>query len=298
MPGRNMFGLRSQPSAETLAGNGPTSTYPAPPSASATPEALASVAGGTASPASKTPSSPDDPVTKSPNTAQVAGFDISPGYATPASGTSQPNMSAAQANGIHNNGAPAGSEQPVAAASGYTFGSKALTPKSEPPAPESIPAVAASDASSYAKNSSYAPPASGLKTPSTGFTPPPGIEDPTPGGSVQLPTTVDPVAAQSGGGYTMPTDSPAVAAIAPPKPDVVEPPTADVANAFEPPAADAPDFSTASAEASVTAPSVSIGTPSPTVSSGQGGYMPGSTSTDHGYPTGEVDSSAGGSFYR
>jgi hypothetical protein len=109
---------------------------------------------------------------------------------------------------------------------------------------------------------------------------------------------MDPVAAKPAGGYTMPTDSPAVAAIAPPKSGAVESPTEEVANAFEPPAADAPEFSTASAESSVTAPSVSIGTPSSTVSSDRGGYMPGSTSTDHGYPTGEVDASAGGSFYR
>ncbi len=43
----NMFS-RSEPSAEVLAGSGPTTTYPAPPSTRAQPEAIASIAGGTA----------------------------------------------------------------------------------------------------------------------------------------------------------------------------------------------------------------------------------------------------------
>jgi hypothetical protein len=294
MPGRNMFGIRSGPSAEALAGNGPTSTYPAPPSASATPEAIASIAGGTGGPSNSKGSPAGGPETKSATTAQVAGFDISPGYATPASGAGQPNMSAAQANGIYNNGASGGSGKSVAAASGYTFGSKALTPKSEPPA--STPKT--SGASSYAKNSSYAPPADGFKTPSTSFTPPKGMTASTPAAPVEVPTPTDPVAAAPSGGYTLPTDSPAFAAIAPAKPDVVESRTEEESNGFAPPAAISPDFSTASAAASVTAPSVSIGTPTPNLSSGSSGYMPGSTSTDHGYPTGDVESTNGGSFYR
>ena len=48
MPRMNLFSFGSRPSAEDLAGSGPTTTYPAPPSASATPNAIASVAGGTA----------------------------------------------------------------------------------------------------------------------------------------------------------------------------------------------------------------------------------------------------------
>ncbi len=52
----NMFSLRGEPSPEALAGSGPTTTYPVPPSESATPEAIASVAGGTGA-------SPTSPVT-------------------------------------------------------------------------------------------------------------------------------------------------------------------------------------------------------------------------------------------
>jgi len=50
MPKMNMFGMSKEPSAETLAGSGPSVTYPAPPSSAASPEAIASVAGGTAIP--------------------------------------------------------------------------------------------------------------------------------------------------------------------------------------------------------------------------------------------------------
>lgn len=46
--GMNLF-ARKGPSAEALAGTGPSTTYPAPPSGSATPQAIASIAGGTSS---------------------------------------------------------------------------------------------------------------------------------------------------------------------------------------------------------------------------------------------------------
>ena len=48
MPSLNLFAKRGEPSPETLAGSGPTSTYPLPPSETASPEAIASVAGGVA----------------------------------------------------------------------------------------------------------------------------------------------------------------------------------------------------------------------------------------------------------
>ena len=92
MPGMNMFGLRGKPSSEALAGSGPSATYPAPPSDSLTPEAIASIAGGTIS-AGEPVTSPDEPITPSYATAQVSGTG-GPGYATQASGTSKPNMAA------------------------------------------------------------------------------------------------------------------------------------------------------------------------------------------------------------
>ncbi len=59
----NMFS-RSEPSAEVLAGSGPTTTYPSPPSTRATPEAIASIAGGTT--VDKTESAPETPGATSP----------------------------------------------------------------------------------------------------------------------------------------------------------------------------------------------------------------------------------------
>jgi len=142
LPGMGMFASRG-PSAEALAGAGPSTTYPVPPSHTATPEAIASVAGGTALPATN---SEADSIT-----AQVAGIEISPGYALSAGaqpGATGPNMAAAEANGVYSvkntdavpsfaanpsskppsfspDAPTSTSEQPT----GYTFGSKALTPK-------------------------------------------------------------------------------------------------------------------------------------------------------------------------
>ncbi|MEM9368131.1 MAG: hypothetical protein AAGD07_19220 [Planctomycetota bacterium] len=55
MPRWNLFSKRGEPSAETLAGSGPTVTYPTPPSNAASPQAIASVAGGTQPAAANVP---------------------------------------------------------------------------------------------------------------------------------------------------------------------------------------------------------------------------------------------------
>jgi hypothetical protein len=302
MPGRNMFGMRTQPSAAALAGSGPTTTYPAPPSESATPEAIASIAGGTAVPE-------QGPETQRATTAQVAGIDVTPGYATPASSASATNMGAAQANGIYAGG---GSEadKSVAPVSGYTFGSKALTPKIEAPKTEVAPSADVGGAS-YARNSSYPMPTDKLSVPSTSISTPPGSsyaapQTPTTSPEIASPTATAsaPAAAKSvsrpAGGYSLPTDSPAIAAIAPSSPETIEPAAQPDAtgNAFAPPAATSPDFSTANAAGSVTAPGAAAGVPVSASPAVGGGYMPGSTSTDHGYPTGDIESISGGSFYR
>lgn len=176
----NLFSFRSEPSPEALAGDGPTTTYPVPPSESATPEAIASVAGGTGSPNSPiTPSIPKSPA------AQVASLNTTPSYVSPAT-----NMSAAQANGFH--GAttkPAGFQTPSAnpppispgtmvpdvkapqtTTSGYQFGTN--------------PAAKASGGSSYNIPSSYT-------TPSTEL-------------SAAAPAV--PAVANAGGGFTLPTN--------------------------------------------------------------------------------------------
>ncbi len=301
MPGRNLFAFRNGPSAETLAGNGPTTTYPSPPSASATPEAIASVAGGTTAPNTLPPKYAvpgGQPVTERA-TAQVAGIDIKPGYATPASSNSTTNMAAAEANGIYGSNPASGSNGAVAAASGYTFGSKALTAKADRAEATNPSSVPASDPSAYAKNSAYAPLTGGIATPSTSYTPPPTVDDPTAGGNATLAKTApqpDATAGNPSAGYTLPADFPVATSKTSNSPAEVAPADQQNSNAFAPPAAVSPDFSTASTAASLTAPSAAVATPKSSTSSG--GYMPGSTATSHGYPTGDIEPTTSGSFYR
>jgi hypothetical protein len=283
MPGRNLFSFRNGPSPEALAGEGPTVTYPSPPSESATPEAIASIAGGTAVPTTSPTTSPPSA------TAQVSGVDVLPGYATPAStafadGTSQVNMAAAQANGIYGGSSLSNYQPPkpnspaTSGASGYTFGSKALTPKTEiAPVADTTPAM-----------------------PSWTKTAPPSNSNPTPGGFAPPPASNLAVpAAGPKSGFTMPTDSPAVAAITLPSQPTVEssPEPSETATPFAPPPASSPDFSTASTGA-ITAPSTT--TPGlPSVTNGASSYTPGSTGAASGYPVGDSAApNTKGSFFR
>lgn len=274
-----MFGLRGKPSAEALAGSGPTTTYPAPPSATATPQAIASIAGGTAEPT--TPAAKPES-----RTAQVAGFDVSPGYATPAANPTPTNMAAAKANGIYSGTKSADFGPPAVPKttpvghkpSGYSFGSKTKAPK-----PETTPASSALESpSAYAKASTPATPSESLtSSATTAFAPPATSSYTTPPRS-------------SLGGYTLPTDSPAVAAITPPTPP--EPATTaeiESANEFAPPPATAPDYSTASAAGAIKSPS---STNDSAEKSGSG-YSPGSTGAAV-YPTGDVTPTTSGSFFR
>ncbi len=92
MPKFNMFGFKREPSAEALAGSGPTSTYPTSPSSGVTPEALASTAAGTAPSGTK------------PQTANVAAsappsYGATPSYANATAPAT--NNAAAAANGFY-----------------------------------------------------------------------------------------------------------------------------------------------------------------------------------------------------
>jgi hypothetical protein len=272
MSGRGMFGWRGEPSAETLAGSGPTVTYPAPPSESATPEAIASIAGGTAVPSNQ----PQTPSSPGAATAQVAGINVTPGYATPAANlapSSPPpstptNLAAALANGIVAPGgaaAPGGGYKktsPLAAKpSGYTFGSK-------PSAAATAGSTATGSIDALSSGSDYTPPAT----------------------SYTRPLQVKP------SGFAMPSDAPAIATIS--LPSATPPgskPAADSSTNFAPPPAAAPSFSTAST-ASLSAPAP---TSQPARNSGGGnGYMPGSTGTASGYPLGEAVPTTSGSMFR
>ena len=112
--GMNMFGFNSQPSAEALAGNGPTTTYPAPPSESATPEAIASLAGGTiASPGQNSIATNSVAPSTQPyrGSTAFAGLDVNPGKVEPATATI-PNTAASEANGFYGKTQPAGFSVP------------------------------------------------------------------------------------------------------------------------------------------------------------------------------------------
>lgn len=314
MSGRNIFAMRGEPSADVLAGSGPTTTYPAPPSESATPEAIASVAGGTAAPvtapttATASTTSPLDG-----GTAQVAGIGISPGYATPASNvgptaaTAPPttNLAAAQANGIYGGGSatkaagftsPANpTSNPSSSPTAYTFGAKALTPRAE--SSESGTEFAMSDVVSADATSATA--ASGFVPPRTSFAPPASEAYTTPPAATASTTSA------KSQGFTFPSDAPAMAAIAPPKSDIngFESPAVDVPPPTEimPPAAVSPDFSTASAAPAITAPSTTPPVdvnPTTPGSPSYRGYTPGSTGSASGYPGGNEEPNATGSFYR
>ncbi|MBB3205295.1 hypothetical protein FHS27_001095 [Rhodopirellula rubra] len=148
-PGWNMFGRRGEPSAEMLAGSGPTTTYPTPPSARATPEAIASIAGGTApSTTNATPSTPSLPTGSNPYA--LAGNRMS----SPESGvpggfpTSAPSQSS-------NNPTPSTS---LAAGNQSVPPAYALPGRTSPSSSATTPSYAAAAANGYAASTPTTPP--------------------------------------------------------------------------------------------------------------------------------------------
>lgn len=145
-PGWNLFGRNGEPSAEMLAGSGPTLTYPAPPSAKATPEAIASIAGGTATPTPSTPTTPSMgvpgmTVPGGSNPYALAGNQTGPpAYAIP--GSTPPPSTAASANPTPSYAA--------AAANGYAAGGTPIASNSVSPAPNASPAASAANTSQIA----------------------------------------------------------------------------------------------------------------------------------------------------
>lgn len=220
MPNWNMLSWRSTPSAETLAGDGPSTTYPAPPGENATPDAIASIAGGTAgSPVSaKIASSntdPSAPVTgfdatgANPAAAQANGFSLASNRSTeskiPASsiGTSAGSMQlGAGSLGTTQTASNKNGSVP-ALPTGYQFGTRGSAPTSTANGLAS-PGGTAAGKSRYSMPTSY--PAPGM--PSTG-SPSPG----SPGASgYSLPGDVSPTSNETttGGssGFAMPDSLP------------------------------------------------------------------------------------------
>ncbi len=278
MPRMNMFGWRSEPSAETLAGAGPTTTYPMPPSTNASPEAIASVAGGTAPP-------------KSINSAPVTSMGIGSAIAQAPSTTKPVNYAAAQANGIYS---PPGSAKPGTTATqpvGYTAPSYATTAPAATtmvatPNKPAVPSYASPDYAPSAMPTSPAVPAQPTTTPQpSGYvfgqkaTAPTAAPATTPTVSMPAISSLAPAATNTststagGGGFTMPTGMTAPS---------IETTTAAPAKA--------PTYSTATQTNSVAAPAA---TPSTST------YTPGSTATAPSYPSGGYDiPSSGGTMYR
>ncbi|WP_372717749.1 hypothetical protein [Novipirellula sp.] len=310
----NMFARRSEPSAEALAGAGPTKTYPAPPSATATPEAIASVAGGTAEPKTNLGTRGSTQFASSaPKTPSFGAGDVSSGFATPAS----VNMSAAQANGF--SGAPqtasySNTGAPNATTSGYQFGKKSFTPK----ATESVATTPASMSPSSISTPSTSLPA-GQQAPSSyaaasAFTPPSMAASSS---ANAQPSAAQPSAAASAStgtdlgtsGFTLPSDFTGSSA----KPATT---ATDAISTWAPPATAAPttpaatstatanaasEPSTTSVAETKTAAAISSTSDAPASSqlpSGGSGYMPGSTGGSSAYPASKYPTSTSGSFYR
>ena len=328
MPKWNMFSSRNTPSAEKLAGNGPTITYPAPPSESATPDAIVSVAGGTVG-------LPVDDVIAStaPGTiAPVTGFDVV--AANSRAGSS--NTAAAQANGFN----LASSRTPGSAGAGklpgyagpstttevgnsavptipvgYQFGTKKSVPTPQSPSngnyamPSAYPAPGAPQKGSTIATG-YALPSSTLPAPTA--TPASGAN------GFGLPATITPPSGAPTGGFAMPdsmlqTVKAAATGASNAQPFTPKPPTATSSAARDPLAgmslpggsrsttpattvssgASTPSFSTASA-------SLTPRSSQALIKESGNGYAPGSTSSSGSYPTtsGYPSTGTDGSFYR
>ena len=277
-----MFGFNSEPSAEVLASNGPPEGYPAPPSESATPEAIASIAGGTVAPTIQ-------PTTK-PGAPQLAASGNAPSYVSNASSSTNP--AAAMANGFYGNTKPVG------------FSAQTPTAPSVAPPEIKIPKLSTPSTSGYefgSNNSSIAQ--ANVSDATGGFEAPTGMTAPT---SLNAKSSEQPSAyvgdsASSVGGMTLPGKVAANLSAALPQSDTTSAPSVTIGDlqvsaptqdnnsvSASPPKFSISDGSGAPSSASSASAAVS-GYPSSSAS----GYSPGSTSGS-GYPS----SAAGGSTFR
>ncbi|MCC9602789.1 hypothetical protein LOC67_19740 [Stieleria sp. JC731] len=196
MPKWNMFGFRKAPSAEMLAGNGPSHTYPAPPSSSATPMAIASNAAGTS-----------DMVADAGKTPGVGTAGFNPGVPTAGPTSPAANMAAAQANGFALASGPAASQSGPAH---YSLSSNVSTDKNS-----SVPAIPAG----YQFGTKATPPgATATAANTTGYQIPSSYPAPSAGGtgsSYSLPSSatspISPSSIPPSTSYAMPGTGASVA---------------------------------------------------------------------------------------
>lgn len=302
-PNWGAFGFNREPSADTLAGMGPTTTYPVSPSAGATPAPIESVA---ASPAGVKPQT----------TGQVAG--IAPAATSLAATNTQPsattNSAAAQANGYAGPKPSYATSQPTNPGgqqpSGYLAGQSPVAspaPRSVSGLPASPTPTGAPSASNYAAMG-YPLPGSqpaGLPAspPSGNFTPPSTSLSQLPPGLMSG-SAVPPISAAA--------EPPPAGGLATVSPSVSAPPSLNADFAMPGSATAA----SATSSAGFTMPGVPTTTPPPTTSAKPDaltatvtpprdtktvttGYTPGSTMGATSYP-GIQDASTGGAdtFYR
>ena len=310
MPSMKWMSWNKPPEPETLAGKGPSSTYPTPGSTQ-TPSAIASNAAG------NKPKNPGAPKTVDPAMGYTAPANYAgvapktgamPGSVTPAGSTSGASFAAAQANGFVNNtpyvpgGASAipGAISPVtgsATADPNHLGSNGLAlggaPSSAlpqmPPSASSSPSIGAP--AGYANASTPLPPI--MKAPVPAISP----SAPTP---YSLPSRYAPpsgiasTAPNTNGGFALPTAIPPTAGTAPAM-------TPGTDSGYRTATANGPAFGygTPPSGAGQTDSSGTMTNPyarpqpTPNTSSGSG-YRPGSTNRSTGY---SIDN-PGGSVYR
>lgn len=293
----NLFGSRAEPSAEMLAGSGPTTTYPAPPSSKATPEAIASIAGGTAPQAPSMPTTPSmNPPTMPPSGANpyaLAGSKTAPpAYALPGS-----NQQVSTAPGV---GSPV-PQSPSYAAAGANGYAASGSPVSTNPQTAATPPTTTARPSGYnlaGTTSSTSSPTSQSK-PNSSFVMPP-LNSLTPSQTAASSTSTPGSSSSSyasGGGFTLPTGIvPAQSAVSAPP----SPPQTAVASLDLPPSnsqtspglstplpstpSPAPEYQTASSSTASVRPSALGGASSQESTVRPTGYMPGSTGAASGYP--------------
>ena len=275
VPGFGRFAKSSEPSAELLAGSGPTATYPVPPSHSATPSPIDSIVAGTGTPVPETVSPAGNGYPTYSNPAGAAGA-IAAAKPTPGFGQTQL-ASADRSPSIRTASSISSPSNPYA---------------NLPPANATTPPMDAAVANGYAAIAGTAPPSSAVAQTSgsdnltdseapSEYTPVPWDETPSP--------------ASAGGGFTFPGAAVASAATtqpasgfafpgAPPAP-AANAPAAMTAGATSGSLADAPGESQPVAEvASAPKP---LGGGSTRQAPGNS-YMPGSTGSASAYPGASV----------
>ena len=277
--GMNLF-ARKGPSAEALAGTGPTTTYPVPPSASATPTAIASTAGGTAPTPAKGPGSPfGGPPAVNYAAAAANGFPTGGVAAASATASIRPPGAPAGSAGSPGNGGPLGID------TGVRTASTATTPNFKMPAGGSTPSYSTPPATPPASATAAITPPSGygLSTAAKSF----------PTGTAGPMADLKPSAApKPSGGFTLPNDLPGLTSA--PKP--AGPPTGPSGFAVPDMPAAAPPATPASAASATTAalPTGADANIAPV------GYTPGSIrAVSGGYPgSPAAKPRSTGSFYR